>query len=777
MKQRHEISAGRADNPQESGQGIQGAGCPSLCELIFQSLPDAVIVTGPGDLICGWNNAAEQLLGWAAQDVVGFGIGDILPALRCGTQQARASIATTGRAGMDALLTARDGRPVAVRCVLSPMARSAGAAGGVVWTLRDEGPAALDTPIVRQAGELGDARKFISKGLNALDRLHEICTHLAQKGRSTNLLDEIVSATVDITGADGCILMVDSTHREKMKVVAHSGFSRQFIARVAEAHEKPAIRDAALELQSRLVIEDIRKCPMPMGEKELEALEEAGIRSMQCTPLFSQSGRVVGMFSTHRGTAGPFSEIDLKLVDLLARIATDTMERSASEDRVRRSNSRIELLYDVVDQLLQGEPSQTLIQKICEEVMLFLRCGVFFNYMLTDDRRVLRLNACAGISDGQKRELMYLSPGQAVCGWVAQNGSRCVVEEIQCSSDERVSYLKTIGIRVYACHPLVVGDETFGTLAFGSMDRDSFTAGELALMKAVAGHAAVAVNRMRTKENLERMAEELSDKNKLVTDFFTNISHEFKTPLSIILVNLQLMDYRLRDSDGELQDKFRKVCAVMRQNALRLLRLIGNLLDVTKIDAGFMKVRLCSANAVDVVRNLVESVGDFAGSAGINVGFESSSVSIVMPLDGEKMERIMLNLLSNAIKHTPAGGRILVRLTERQGSVLISVRDSGEGIPPEKQDFIFDRFRQVNTSLTRSNEGCGIGLSLCKALVGLLQGRIWFSSSPGWGSEFYVELPVLKDNTPAHTAEIETMPLSRKLEMEFSDINRIGARQ
>lgn len=272
---------------------------------------------------------------------------------------------------------------------------------------------------------------------------------------------------------------------------------------------------------------------------------------------------------------------------------------------------------------------------------------------------------------------------------------------------------------------------------------------------------------------LEHAVQELESKNKLMTDFFTNISHEFKTPLSIILVDLQLMEYRLKEASGPIKDKLSKTVSIMRQNALRLLRLVGNLLDVTKIEAGFMKARLINGDIVALTAGLTESVRNYAVNAGIALSFECDRGSRLIPVDNEKLERIMLNLLSNAIKHTRPGGHIVVRLTNEPNLITISVKDDGEGIAEDKKDFIFDRFRQVNTSLTRLSEGCGIGLALTQALVALLRGRIWFESKAGAGSEFFVELPVLQADWQAMPPEIDGMSREKKVEMEFSDINKI----
>jgi signal transduction histidine kinase len=270
---------------------------------------------------------------------------------------------------------------------------------------------------------------------------------------------------------------------------------------------------------------------------------------------------------------------------------------------------------------------------------------------------------------------------------------------------------------------------------------------------------------------LEKQALEAADRNLRAAEFLSSISHDLKTPLSVMLMDLQMMERRLRDPAAE-KDALAKGVSSTRRNALKLLRLIGNLLDVTRIEAGGMRARLVNGDIVETVSGVVASVQPTAKALGIDLAFESSGASRTIPLDADKLERILLNLLSNALKHTPRGGHVLVRLRDAPDFVAVSVKDDGEGMPEDMRSVVFDRFLLMSLLPSRAKAGSGLGLPLAHALVQLLRGRIWFESAQGRGCEFFVALPVLQPDWPAPPLETDGMPRDKRVEMELADIDR-----
>lgn len=275
------------------------------------------------------------------------------------------------------------------------------------------------------------------------------------------------------------------------------------------------------------------------------------------------------------------------------------------------------------------------------------------------------------------------------------------------------------------------------------------------------------IDALNTKQ--ERFAYE-----NIKTEFFANISHEFKTPLNILMGAMQLLE--LYASNGVIMDphlKLSKYMETMKQNANRLLRLINNLIDLTKIDSSYYEVEFFNIEIVSIIENIVNSIEIYANMKSISVTFIKDVDEKIIACDVDKIERVLLNLLSNAIKFTDEGGKIEVRVSSVGNNFYISVKDDGIGIPEDKLDVIFQRFRQLDKSFSRNREGSGIGLSLVKAIVEMHQGRITVESHYGKGSIFFVELPVRVVKSSAAEMQLAQFEDRRneRIRIEFSDLD------
>lgn len=203
-----------------------------------------------------------------------------------------------------------------------------------------------------------------------------------------------------------------------------------------------------------------------------------------------------------------------------------------------------------------------------------------------------------------------------------------------------------------------------------------------------------------------------------------------------------------------------------------MIRLVNNLIDITSIDLGHLKLNLENADLIQVIEDTIEKASTYASKKNIDIVFDTDIEVKYMSFDKEKIKRVLLNLFSNSIKFTEAFGTIYVSICDKRNKVCISIKDTGIGIPSEKQKYIFDRFIQVDKSLSRNHEGSGIGLSLVKSLVEMHYGNIELNSSYSEGTEFIIELPVkiIEENQVAKL-ELENKNIDiETVKIEFADI-------
>jgi len=233
--------------------------------------------------------------------------------------------------------------------------------------------------------------------------------------------------------------------------------------------------------------------------------------------------------------------------------------------------------------------------------------------------------------------------------------------------------------------------------------------------------------------------EKLKDLDKLKSDFVSNVSHELRTPLTAIKGSV---DNMLDGITGSLNEKQTRYLGRVKSNSDRLARLINDLLDLSRIEAG-INLKPSNLSLVSIAKEVAETLRPVASEKQIEIGIEAPDNSLTAWADPDRISEVLMNLVGNAIKFTPTLGKVTISL-HRNGneSVKVSVEDTGPGIPSEEAARIFDKFYQVTQTEKQKTRGTGLGLSIAKALVELHGGKIWLESEAGKGSMFCFTLPV-----------------------------------
>ena len=271
--------------------------------------------------------------------------------------------------------------------------------------------------------------------------------------------------------------------------------------------------------------------------------------------------------------------------------------------------------------------------------------------------------------------------------------------------------------------------------------------------------------------NHKKDIKESVEREKIKTDFIFTISHELRTPLNIITNSSKLIKSKINKNEYE-KELFLEQINLIEKNSNRLLRLANNLIDVSKIESGFLDVSFKNQNIVEIVEDTVMSAIDVSKSYGIELIFDTEEEEIITAIDINQIEKIILNLISNSIKFTDYGGHIYVSIEKDEEYILIKVKDDGIGMSDELINHMFEKFRKAKLypSLERATEGSGLGLYIVKGLVEKHNGTIDIKSEINKGTTVIIKLPqsfVDKENSNQNLMNI---PLEYTSKIELSDI-------
>jgi len=262
------------------------------------------------------------------------------------------------------------------------------------------------------------------------------------------------------------------------------------------------------------------------------------------------------------------------------------------------------------------------------------------------------------------------------------------------------------------------------------------------MLSTIAAQASIHLETLRLTEELKKRARELKELDRLKSAFLANMSHELRTPLNSVL---GFTDVILEGLDGPLTDFMNNDLRLIQKNGQHLLHLINDVLDMAKIESGRMNLHPETFKVHSVLDEVVSITSTLASEKNLALFIdEASDQDIEIYADNTRLRQVMINLVNNSIKFTDQGRITICTKAMEGGRVLITVKDTGIGIPPDKLDAVFQEFTQVDTSTTRKVGGTGLGLPISRRLVEMHGGRLWAESTgiEGEGATFHVEMPV-----------------------------------
>jgi len=325
-----------------------------------------------------------------------------------------------------------------------------------------------------------------------------------------------------------------------------------------------------------------------------------------------------------------------------------------------------------------------------------------------------------------------------ILGMVGETRTALQVPDLAEIRDDRVQYVRDVGFMSVLAVPLLRKDRLVGSLVVRRKRRGEFPRETVELIQTFAAQSAIALHNARLFQELELKSHELSEADKHKSEFLASMSHELRTPLNAILGYTELI---LDDIYGEVPVKIREVIERLEKNGSHLLRLINDVLDISKIEAGQLELVLEEYSFEETVHTVLTSLEPLAVEKELDL---KTRIAPGLPHgrgDQQRIAQVLVNLIGNAIKFTEHG-EIIVDIATADGRFLVKVSDTGPGLSDLEKDYIFSEFYQVDRKSTRSKGGSGLGLSIAKRIVELHGGAIWVESVPGRGSTFIFTLPI-----------------------------------
>jgi two-component system, NtrC family, sensor kinase len=499
----------------------------------------------------------------------------------------------------------------------------------------------------------------------------------------------------------------------------------------------------------------------PVGS---EIAVRLGHRTALAMPLL-RKGVPIGALFLRRRQVRRFSDKQIALLQTFAdqaviaienvRLFTELQEknRALTEAHTRVTESLEQQMATAeVLRVISGSPTdlQPVFDAMLQSAVRLL--GGFGGAILLYDGSALHLGAVMGGRPQSGAEDWFrsiypipLDPDTPIGSAILERRMIQLPDTEESASQITREVARGFQFRALVTVPMLREGSAIGTISITRAAPGEFSERQVEVLQTFADQAVIAIENVRLFKELEASNREIADKSRQLevasqhkSEFLANMSHELRTPLNAIIGFSEVLTERMF---GELNEKQEEYLTDIHASGTHLLSLINDILDLSKIEAGRMELELTDFDLPTALDNALTLVRERAGRRGIALEKSVDGRLGQVRADERKIRQVVLNLLSNAIKFTPEGGQIGVAAVSKDGSVEVSVSDTGVGIAAGDQEAVFEEFRQVGTSAAKQ-EGTGLGLALCRKFVELHGGKIWVQSEVGVGSTFTFSIPL-----------------------------------
>jgi GAF domain-containing protein len=617
----------------------------------------------------------------------------------------------------------------------------------LIQTFADQAVIAIEN--VRLFTELEGRNRDLTESLEQQTATSEILRVISQSPTDVQPVFETIAKNARrlCNGDSASVLILDGTH---LRLETVDNASEEGAEALRAAYPSPVSRRSAggrAVLTGRAVhIPDVLNDP----DYEFAGLQGAGLRSMLSVPML-RHGTAIGAIVVHTwGTPRPFTSKQTELLQTFADQAVIAIENArlfkelqARTNELTRSVDQLTALGEISQAVSSTLDVETVLQTIVSRATQLAGADGCAIYEYDDATEAFHIRATHNL-DPVLVGTLRASPlrrGEGTMGRATETREPIQVADIAVPGAYQSHIRDTLlgaGYRALLSVPLLREGEIIGSLSLNRHAPGEFPAEAVEVLKTFATQSALAIQNARLFREIADQSRLLEAASRHKSEFLANMSHELRTPLNAIIGFSEVLNERMF---GELNDKQAEYLKDIHASGTHLLSLINDILDLSKVEAGRMELELSSFSLPAAIDSALTLVRERATRRGVTLRAAIHPAIGEMSGDERKIRQVLLNLLSNAIKFTPEGGRIEVTAAPENGTVDVSVIDTGVGIAPEDHEAVFEEFRQVGESAAKQ-EGTGLGLALCRKFVELHGGKIWVTSALGAGSTFTFRVPV-----------------------------------
>ena len=469
------------------------------------------------------------------------------------------------------------------------------------------------------------------------------------------------------------------------------------------------------------------------------AVDLGGYRTSASVPML-KDGEVIGTINIYRQEVRPFTEKQMALIANFASQAVIAVENARLLNELARSVEELRALGEVSQAINSTLDAETVLTTIVSKAVHLSGTEAGTIYTFDESSQRFRLRATHGMDEAMVAAIgdRGIGIGETAIGKAAAQRAPIQIADALTDGSMVLDIVVQAGFRALLIVPLLRPDQIVGALVVRRKEPGEFQQHTVDLLETFADQSVVAIQNARLFGEIEDKSRQLAEASQHKSQFLANMSHELRTPLNAILGYNQLM---LNNIYGETSGRMRAVLTRVQSNGKHLLKLINDVLDLSKIEAGQLTLLLADYSVKHVVQSVSAAVEPLVTEKKLGFKFEVPSGLPPGWGDERRLTQVLLNLVSNAIKFTERG-EVMIKVLAEDGAFVISVRDTGPGIDPADQHRIFEEFQQADNSITKKTGGTGLGLSIARHIIEMHGGRIWVESSLGEGATFFFTVPV-----------------------------------